>query len=604
MSGRTRSKAILKLAAVSVIAAIFCTGCGDKDKGIVSGACGSAEHPYIDTAYVITFDANGGDVSPASGLAKTPNASCDPRGILAYIPTPTRDGYTFRGWWKEGAAEEDHAVVAGTAYAIFQKDSKIYAWWTLNVYRITFDAHGGAVTPEYDSTGGDGKLASLPEPTRDDHVFVGWYKDVVGEREKVEDTTTYNENTTLYAHWIYSREHFKITFDANYEGGTVDPVSEETDAGGKLEELPWLERDGYAFVGWFTAAEGGNAVTTDYPFGAAATIYARWKEITDNMYRVTFNAHGGLVSPAYGMTDEDGRLLAALPVPKREGFMFMGWFTEDATITAGTVFKAPTTVNAVWTIIHYTITLDPTGGELESTALTTHSHWELLVDLPVPTRVGYTFTGWYTELTGGIHVTPATPLIGNRSIYAHWVENPPSLVDDRDGKAYKEVAIGEQIWMAENLNFATSGSVCYNNDPARCDMYGRLYTWEDAKTACPVGWRLPTDGDWTELMDFITGLSSFGTAQILKSKTGWYCDYSLPCGTDNYGFSALPAPTASADGVFSSAYCAYWWSATERDGKPEEAWTREILDGELLPAMVHKYGRDKRDYLPVRCLKD
>jgi uncharacterized repeat protein (TIGR02543 family) len=136
----------------------------------------------------------------------------------------------------------------------------------------------------------------------------------------------------------------------------------------------------------------------------------------------------------------------------RDAYTFICSFTQTLSVPAGTAFTANATIHAQWTIIHYKITFNPTGGTVTPTTATTSSHWEL-ADLPTPTRDGYTFTGWYTEETGGTHVMPnSTPLIGNLTIYAHWVANPPSLVDSRDGKVYRDVAIGEQIWMAENLN--------------------------------------------------------------------------------------------------------------------------------------------------------
>jgi len=589
MSSRIRSKAILNAAGLAVFAAMFCVGCGDNS----TGGGGDSDTKY----YTIALDADGGTVTPDTVTARHPR---DYDGALvSFLPTPTREGYTFRGWYmeKDGQGRE---VTTRIERSDIVRDTTIYAHWALAHYTITFDPHGGEVTSTHETTGDDWKLASLPTPIRANHKFVGWYKDVVGEREKVEDTTTYKKNTILYAHWIYTGIHYTITFDAN--GGTVDPASEETDAG-ILEELPWPERDDYAFIGWFTEKTGGDMVTTSYEFSTASTIYARWVEVTSKMYKVTFNTHGGIVTPAFGITGEDGKLLMGLPTPKWEGHAFQGWFTEDAVVTANTVFKANAAIHAQWAIIHYTITLDATGGTVTPATVKTGSHYELIDDLPVPTRDGYTFTGWYTEKTGGTHVLIPLTLIENITVYAHWAEKPLPFVDSRDGKTYKDVALGEQVWMAENLNYETSNSVCYGNSADNCAKYGRLYNWDDAMAACPAGWHLPSRDEWATLIDFVDDPGSEG--KRLRSATGWHFSTGAdaPGGTDDFGFTALPGGSGRSDGSFRYlGLGGYWWNATETDAARAGFVSTVAVANDY--TMFNVNSNDKTHLYSVRCVKD
>ena len=100
---------------------------------------------------------------------------------------------------------------------------------------------------------------------------------------------------------------------------------------------------------------------------------------------------------------------------------------------------------------------------------------------------------------------------------------------------FASIQIGTQIWMAENLNCDVRG-VCYDYDSENCEKYGRLYTWEAANNVCPSGWHLPSDDEWTTLVNYveIDGDCSNCAGARLKSTTGWE-SWGSHNGTDDYG---------------------------------------------------------------------
>ena len=115
-----------------------------------------------------------------------------------------------------------------------------------------------------------------------------------------------------------------------------------------------------------------------------------------------------------------------------------------------------------------------------------------------------------------------------------------ALTDARDGQTYRTVPIGNQVWMAENLNYASDASFCYGDDPKHCKEFGRLYGWSDAQNVCPAGWHLPSRAEWWTLVANVGGRRE--ALHALKSTSVWASmrDTSAVA-TDSYGFSALPA---------------------------------------------------------------
>jgi uncharacterized protein (TIGR02145 family) len=168
-----------------------------------------------------------------------------------------------------------------------------------------------------------------------------------------------------------------------------------------------------------------------------------------------------------------------------------------------------------------------------------------------------------------------------------------TLTDTRDKKTYKTVKIGTQTWMAENLNYEAKGSKCYDNKPAECQKYGRLYDWKTAKTACPSGWHLPSDKEWQTLVNFAGGDQAAGTA--LKAS-------SWNNGNDTFGFSALAGGAGTSSGDFyheAENEDGNWWSATEKDASDAYFQSMYYYD-----ATVVRGSNDKTALFSVRCIKD
>lgn len=169
--------------------------------------------------------------------------------------------------------------------------------------------------------------------------------------------------------------------------------------------------------------------------------------------------------------------------------------------------------------------------------------------------------------------------------------NTKAQVTAQDGRTYKTIKIGNQEWMAENLNVSTyrngdsilykqekgkkngfktnvgwqtmtKGAWCYYETENGIDTtYGKLYNWyavNDSREIAPLGWHIPTSAEWKELGEFLGGKDTAG--HKLKSITGWEENGN---GTNESGFDGFPGGARSEIGVFSGkGQSAYWWTST------------------------------------------
>ena len=175
------------------------------------------------------------------------------------------------------------------------------------------------------------------------------------------------------------------------------------------------------------------------------------------------------------------------------------------------------------------------------------------------------------------------------------VETVP-FTDERDGKTYETVTIGDQVWMAENLNYDDDSSRCYDDNADYCTKYGRLYKWAAAMKACPTGWHLPTHAEFGTLFSTVGGVAVAG--KMLKSYSGWKSGGN---GMDTYGFSAFPGGGVFDSGDVAEGSNAFFWSATEHPSNSNEAVYESVS---YEKDVANTVNTTKDHEMSVRCVKD
>ena len=320
-----------------------------------------------------------------------------------------RTGYTFAGW-------ETSEPTADTI--------KCSAKWTAKTYTVTFDSTGGSevTTKTIDVLYGE-QLGDMPVPIRTGYFFRGWYDAPVEGKcygnSDGKGTSRYDktENCTLYAQWVINR--YTITFDTA-GSSEIAPITQ--DYGSVITAPADPTREGYTFIGW--DMEIPETVPAEN-----ITLTAQW-EI--NQYTITFDTAGG--SEIAPITQDYGSVITAPADPTREGYTFIGWDREiPETMPAENI-----TLTAQWEINQYTITFDTAGGS--EIAPITQDYGSVITAPADPTREGYTFIGWDTEI-------PTTMPAENMTVTARWKDSE---------KPTGEIVIGTNKWR-EFLNKLTFG---------------------------------------------------------------------------------------------------------------------------------------------------
>ncbi|MDR0850457.1 MAG: InlB B-repeat-containing protein [Christensenellaceae bacterium] len=358
--------------------------------------------------YIIALNSNGG-VAVSNVTA--------PYGASVTLPTTTMVGYSFLGWSTDGTSNN---IVNYTTMPA--NGANLKAVWQQNA-TITFDLNttdtNASATPAPIS-GAVGDALVLPTPTRTGYILTGWYQHLSnGNLQQFTATTFGSSDITLYADWQATIQ--TITFNAN--GGTVSKTTLSVIYGSPLYTLPTATNGSLYFVGWNTQADGNGIAylsTTIYSLQADLTLYAIF---TNQIATIQFGTNGG--SNITSTTLPVGTTITreTLPIPTMNNMNFIGWFyngqlvddTHPLVLTASGAY-----LTAGWSgyqgFVFNTMCGDASFGSQSVTGPVGQTFVA-----PTPTRLGYTFAGWFYDTSFTQPLDTNTLGLYTVTVFAKWV---------------------------------------------------------------------------------------------------------------------------------------------------------------------------------------
>ncbi|MBQ7637794.1 MAG: InlB B-repeat-containing protein [Clostridia bacterium] len=430
------------------------------------------------------------------------------------VPTVSRTGYTFGGWYENDAGTGSEVAVTGTYAHDHSGVWNLYAKWTGITYTVTYnknttDTVSGMPTPgSFTKTYGTAHNLSSVTPTRTGYTFAGWNTASdgsgttygVGATLNTDLTTTAGDNVTLYAMWTAN------TYVIDYAKGAASATGSTTSTEVRYDQLSastvfancTFTYTGHTFEGWSVGGntyDAGDAVpaavltangvlnSSDNKYHLTAT--ATWDVIS---YDVAFNGNGAnsgsmnnqsfdydeskaLTSNAYGrtyrVTYNYNDATGGNSVPYADvSYTFAGWHTSALAVDSATpaAYSNGQTVSNLMSV----------AGTYQLFAKWTSNS----TTLPIPTRNGYTFDGWYlvpgltgTSYAGGDPYTPAD----NVTLYAKWTINNYTIT-------YKD---------SHNPNYTSTQNYNINSNDALASLSETGYDfagWDVQVATAPTSW--------------------------------------------------------------------------------------------------------------------
>lgn len=301
-------------------------------------------------------------------------------------------------------------------------------------YTISYNLNGGSVSGNPSSYNIESSTITLKNPSKTGNTFTGWTgSNGTTAQTSVSISSGSTGNKSYTANWRVNS--YTATFNGN--GGSAG-TSITKPYGSQLGTLPTSSRTGYTFRGWFTATSGGTQISTTTTMPANnVTYYAQWSA---NTYTVNYNANGGTGTTASSSHTYGTAKALTTNGFSKTGHTFLGWSTSPSATTAtytngqsvsnlSSTNGGTVTLYAVWKVNSYTLTFNPNGGTVSETSRKV-AQGSPLGKLPVPTRPGYIFNGWFAYSYGGTQYTESS-IMGSSdlTIYASWTQKTTTLID-------------------------------------------------------------------------------------------------------------------------------------------------------------------------------
>ena len=413
--------------------------------------------------YSITYMLNGG-VNPSNAPVEYTKEQ------EISLPTATRNGYAFEGWYKENTFENKVTKIEKGSTG----NKTFYAKWNIINYSISYILNGGKNPNNIAKSYTIESSVSLPTPNRNGYTFEGWYtEESFINRVSVIPKGTIG-NKKYYAKW--KPIVYLIDYETNNGMLPNSAVLSYT-----IEDeitLPKPVRRGFAFLGWYTESTFENKVDK-IPVGSTEdkTFYAKWQNAVT--FSIEYTLNGG-VNPSNAPSSYTTYEEVILPKPTKSNAGFDGWYTESTFVNKVTKIESGSTGNkhfyAKWgSVASYTITYKLNGGTNPSNAPTTYTNYDEVI-LPTPTKTGYTFEGWYKESAFTNRVTKIDAgSTGNKTFYAKWTQNTlirnynyKTYNNTYDNKLTSKADIKNTLYNIMNEGYSTYTLYCNYSSVAEC----------------------------------------------------------------------------------------------------------------------------------------